>query len=183
MIILDAKWVKSVFSRHLPPQHGWFCPHWSGTKRLLGKQPSHQNSASLFLTFVAETSQERTQFETLNSNLAPNCEETRSESFLGIHILCDYIITSISNRGSRVIDRLQQSSNFVVASVYKRLEEPSTSDTAAIKKYYPRKMALELLCTIYGPNITLEKITAIARILSVKVPWVKGWILLPDKDR
>jgi hypothetical protein len=31
----------------------------AGTKRLLGKQPSHQNSASLFLAFVAETSQEK----------------------------------------------------------------------------------------------------------------------------
>jgi hypothetical protein len=41
--------------------------------------------------------------------------------------------------------------------------------TAAIKKYYPRKMALELLCTIYGPNITSDKITATAGILSVKV--------------
>jgi hypothetical protein len=31
----------------------------TGTKRLLGKQPSHQNSATLFWMFVAETSQEK----------------------------------------------------------------------------------------------------------------------------
>jgi hypothetical protein len=28
------------------------------------------------------------------------------------------------------------------------------ADTAAIKKYYRRKKSLELLCSIYGPNIT-----------------------------
>jgi hypothetical protein len=51
------------------------------------------------------------------------------------------------------------------------------TNTAAIKKYYLGKMALEPLCTIYGPNITLDKITGIARILSVKISQVIGWIL------
>jgi hypothetical protein len=41
---------------------------------------------------------------------------------------------------------------------------------AAVKKYYPGKTALELLCMISGPNITLDKITVLARILFVKVP-------------
>jgi hypothetical protein len=43
-------------------------------------------------------------------------------------------------------------------------------------------MALELLCTIYGPNITSDKITVIARILSIKISQVIGWILPWDKD-
>jgi hypothetical protein len=34
-------------------------PVGAGTKRLLGKQPSHQKSATLFWTFVAETSQQK----------------------------------------------------------------------------------------------------------------------------
>jgi hypothetical protein len=53
--------------------------------------------------------------------------------------------------------------------------------TAAIKKYYLGKMALELLCTIYGLNIISDKITVIARILSIKISPVIGWILPWDK--
>jgi hypothetical protein len=43
-------------------------------------------------------------------------------------------------------------------------------------------MALELLCTIYGPNITSDKMTVIDRILSVKFPQVIDWIFPLDKD-
>jgi hypothetical protein len=45
------------------------------------------------------------------------------------------------------------------------------------QKILPGKNGLELLCTIYGPNITSDKITVIARILSVKFSQVIGWIL------
>jgi hypothetical protein len=49
--------------------------------------------------------------------------------------------------------------------------------TATIKEYYPGKMALEVLCTIYGPNIASDKIQVIAQILSVQSLLVAGPIL------
>jgi hypothetical protein len=79
----------------------------AGTRRLLDKQPSHQNSASLFLAFVAAG--EETQIGSLKLNLLSNCGKTHPESPLDIRNSFDYIITLTSERGSRVIDRIQQS--------------------------------------------------------------------------
>jgi hypothetical protein len=46
--------------------------------------------------------------------------------------------------------------------------------TAAIKKYYRRKNALELSCSIYGPTITRDKIAVRAWILPVRSLQVIG---------
>jgi hypothetical protein len=57
------------------------------------------------------------------------------------------------------------------------LQLNSAPHTAVIKKYYLGKMAPELLCTIYGPNITSGKKPVIGEILPVQSLLAIGPIL------
>jgi hypothetical protein len=92
------------------------------TRRLLGKQPSHQNSASLFLTFVAETSQKTRLNLNHRTWILHQIVDLKAILRSAIFLIYNNIDLRSGITGNwQTTTKRRMSSNFVVSSVYKRL--------------------------------------------------------------